>query len=140
MEKKSSRSILKNLILSYGAIIIIYIAAGTFLQVRAVSVVKKQSGTIYENMLNVLSKVVDNEVKNIQTVAVDIAIDPVVTSFIPMGVFNRQEHIFLIMALGVDMMLHFQFRTFPFGAEQLNYAIVDADGVPRRRYREMQKS
>ena len=37
-------------------------------------------------------------------------------------------------------MLHFQFRTFPFGAEQLNYAIVDADGVPRRRYYEMQET
>lgn len=36
------------------------------------------------------------------------------------------------------MMLHFQFRTFPYGAEQLNYAIVDMDGVPRRRYYEMQ--
>jgi beta-galactosidase len=40
-------------------------------------------------------------------------------------------------AHGADMMLHFQFRSFPFGAEQLNYAIVDLDGVPRRRYREM---
>ena len=35
------------------------------------------------------------------------------------------------------MMLHFQFRSFPIGAEQLNYAIVDLDGVPRRRYYEM---
>lgn len=41
-------------------------------------------------------------------------------------------------AHGADMMLHFQFRTFPFGAEQLNYAIVDMDGLPRRRYYEMQ--
>jgi beta-galactosidase len=40
-------------------------------------------------------------------------------------------------AHGAGMMLHFQFRSFPFGAEQLNYAIVDLDGVPRRRYREM---
>ncbi len=43
-------------------------------------------------------------------------------------------------AQGADMMLHFQFRTFPFGAEQLNYAIVDMDGVPRRRYYEMQET
>lgn len=43
-------------------------------------------------------------------------------------------------AHGADMMLHFQFRTFPFGAEQLNYAIVDMDGVPRRRYYEMQET
>lgn len=41
-------------------------------------------------------------------------------------------------AHGASMMLHFQFRTFPIGAEQLNYAIVDMDGVPRRRYKEMQ--
>lgn len=40
-------------------------------------------------------------------------------------------------AQGSDLMLHFQFRTFPSGAEQLNYSIVDMDGVPRRRYREM---
>ena len=43
-------------------------------------------------------------------------------------------------AHGAEMMLHFQFRTFPFGAEQLNYAIVDMDGVPRRRYFEMQET
>lgn len=43
-------------------------------------------------------------------------------------------------AHGSEMMLHFQFRTFPFGAEQLNYAIVDMDGVPRRRYYEMQET
>lgn len=44
------------------------------------------------------------------------------------------------MAHGGELMLHFQFRTYPFGAEQLNYAIVDMDGVPRRRYREMQET
>lgn len=43
-------------------------------------------------------------------------------------------------AHGAQMMLHFQYRTFPFGAEQLNYAIVDMDGVPRRRYYEMQET
>jgi beta-galactosidase len=43
-------------------------------------------------------------------------------------------------AHGGEMMLHFQFRTFPFGAEQLNYAIVDMDGVPRRRYEEMRET
>lgn len=41
-------------------------------------------------------------------------------------------------AHGADMMMHFQFRSFPIGAEQLNYAIVDLDGIPRRRYYEMQ--
>ncbi len=40
-------------------------------------------------------------------------------------------------ANGAEMLLHFQFRSFPFGAEQLNYAIVDTDGIPRRRYAEM---
>lgn len=43
-------------------------------------------------------------------------------------------------AYGAELMLHFQFRSFPVGAEQLNYAIVDLDGIPRRRYREMQET
>lgn len=43
-------------------------------------------------------------------------------------------------ANGADLMLHFQFRSFPFGSEQLNYAIVDTDGVPRRRYYEMKET
>lgn len=43
-------------------------------------------------------------------------------------------------AHGAEMLLHFQFRTFPAGAEQMNYAIVDIDGVPRRRYYEMQET
>ena len=44
------------------------------------------------------------------------------------------------MANGAEMLLHFQFRTFPGGAEQLNYAIVDMDGQPRRRYFEMKET
>lgn len=43
-------------------------------------------------------------------------------------------------AHGAGMLLHFQFRTFPFGAEQLNYSIVDMDGIPRRRYYEMKET
>lgn len=43
-------------------------------------------------------------------------------------------------AYGADMMLHFQYRSFPIGAEQINYAIVDLDGVPRRRYYEMKET
>ncbi len=43
-------------------------------------------------------------------------------------------------AAGADLVAHFQFRTFPFGAEQLNYAIVDADGIPRRQFEEVQKA
>ena len=41
-------------------------------------------------------------------------------------------------AAGAYLVAHFQFSTFPFGAEQLNYAIVDIDGIPRRRFYEMQ--
>ncbi len=40
-------------------------------------------------------------------------------------------------ASGAELLCHFQFKTFPFGAEQLNYAIVDLDGIPGRRYYEM---
>lgn len=40
-------------------------------------------------------------------------------------------------ASGAELVAHFQFRTFTFGAEQLNYAIVDADGIPRRRFFEV---
>ncbi len=43
-------------------------------------------------------------------------------------------------AQGAELILHFQFRSFPVGAEQLNYAIVDMDGIPRRRYYEMQET
>ncbi len=44
------------------------------------------------------------------------------------------------LANGAEMLLHFQFRTFPFGAEQLNYAIVDMDGRAGRRYFEMSET
>ena len=44
------------------------------------------------------------------------------------------------LAHGAQMMLHFQYRSFPIGAEQLNYSIVDMDGVPRRRYYEMKET
>ena len=43
-------------------------------------------------------------------------------------------------ANGADLLLHYQFRSFPAGAEQLNYAIVDLDGIPRRRYYEMKET
>ena len=43
-------------------------------------------------------------------------------------------------AHGAQALLHFQYRTFPYGAEQLNYAIVDMDGIPRRRYYEMKET
>ena len=41
---------------------------------------------------------------------------------------------------GASLLAHFQFKTFPYGAEQLNYAIVDLDGIPRRRYYEAQET
>lgn len=43
-------------------------------------------------------------------------------------------------ANGAGLLLHYQFRSFPAGAEQLNYAIVDLDGIPRRRYYEMKET
>ena len=51
-----------------------------------------------------------------------------------------KQAVFQAFAQGADLMLHFQYRTFPFGGEQLNYAIVDMDGVPRRRYYEMKET
>jgi beta-galactosidase len=47
-----------------------------------------------------------------------------------------QQSVVHAAANGASLVAHFQFRTFPFGAEQLNYAIVDADGIVRRRYHE----
>lgn len=39
-------------------------------------------------------------------------------------------------ASGAQLVTHFQYKTFRFGAEQLNYALLDQDRVPRRRYHE----
>lgn len=66
-------SLLKGLIISYLTVIVIFIGVSTFLQFRATSVVKEQSEAIYENTLNVLSKMIDNEVNTIRSVAVDLA-------------------------------------------------------------------
>ncbi|WP_284646290.1 beta-galactosidase [Paenibacillus silviterrae] len=41
---------------------------------------------------------------------------------------------------GAELVTHFQYIQFPYGAEQLNHSILDADGVPRRRYREVQEA
>jgi Beta-galactosidase len=38
---------------------------------------------------------------------------------------------------GAELVTHFQYLQFPYGAEQLNYSILDADGIPRRRYEEV---
>ncbi len=39
-------------------------------------------------------------------------------------------------ASGAELITHFQFATFPFGAEQLDPAILDIDNKPRRRFYE----
>lgn len=43
-------------------------------------------------------------------------------------------------ARGASTLIHFQYKTFRSGAEQLNYALIDADRVPRRRYFEFQNT
>lgn len=43
-------------------------------------------------------------------------------------------------ASGAELLTHFQFKTFRFGAEQLNYSLLDQDSVPRRKYFEFQKT
>jgi len=40
-------------------------------------------------------------------------------------------------ASGAELITHFQFATFPFGAEQLDGAVLDIDNIPRRRYFEL---
>lgn len=51
-----------------------------------------------------------------------------------------QQSVMHAFASGAELVAHFQFRTFPYGAEQLNYAIVDADGIPRRRFHEVKSA
>ncbi|MDQ1914238.1 beta-galactosidase [Paenibacillus sp. GD4] len=41
---------------------------------------------------------------------------------------------------GAELVTHFQYIQFPYGAEQLNHSILDADGVPRRRYHEVKEA
>lgn len=43
-------------------------------------------------------------------------------------------------ASGAELLAHFQYKLFRSGAEQLNYALLDMDRVPRRRYFEFQKT
>lgn len=43
-------------------------------------------------------------------------------------------------ASGAELVAHFQFRTFLYGAEQLNYAVVDGDGIPRRKFFEVKNA
>ena len=48
----------------------------------------------------------------------------------------KHEAIFAF-ANGAELFTHFQFATFPYGAEQLDGAILDVDNKPRRRYYEL---
>jgi len=41
-------------------------------------------------------------------------------------------------ASGAELLTYFQFRTFRYGAEQLEAAVMDIDGIPRRRFKEFQ--
>lgn len=43
-------------------------------------------------------------------------------------------------ASGAELLTHFQYKQFRSGAEQLNYALLDTDRVPRRRYFDFQNT
>ncbi len=43
-------------------------------------------------------------------------------------------------ASGVELLAHFQYKQFRSGAEQLNYALLDTDRVPRRRFFDFQNT
>lgn len=49
-------------------------------------------------------------------------------------------HVMHAYANGAKLLAHFQYKTFRSGAEQLNYALLDADRVPRRRFKDFQKT
>ena len=51
-----------------------------------------------------------------------------------------EQNVIYAYACGAELLTHFQFKAFRSGAEQLNYAILDADRVPRRRYAEFQNT
>lgn len=44
------------------------------------------------------------------------------------------------MAHGCEGILYFRFKAAPFGMEQYWYGVLDHDGIPRRRYYELQKT
>lgn len=49
-------------------------------------------------------------------------------------------HVMHAFANGASLITHFQYKTFRSGAEQLNYALLDADRVPRRKYFDFQET
>ncbi|MCL2664120.1 MAG: beta-galactosidase [Defluviitaleaceae bacterium] len=54
----------------------------------------------------------------------------------PGALTQTAQHAF---ASGAELLTYFQFRTFRFGAEQLEASVMDIDGIPRRRFKEFQK-
>lgn len=85
-----SKSILRNMLISYGVIILLYIGAWSVMQMKAVSILKEQTEIIYSDLLTVLSGVVDNEILDIKKVSLDIAMDPVNVSLMD---FAGERHI-----------------------------------------------
>lgn len=51
-----------------------------------------------------------------------------------------EQNVVYAYASGAELLTHFQFKAFRSGAEQLNYAVLDADRIPRRRYFEFRKT
>lgn len=51
-----------------------------------------------------------------------------------------EQNVVYSYAAGASMLLHFQYKTFRSGGEQLNYALIDADRIPRRRYQEFKNT
>jgi beta-galactosidase len=53
---------------------------------------------------------------------------------------SLRQNALLAATLGADTVIYFQWKTFRYGAEQLEAAIIDIDGIPRRRFREFQQA
>lgn len=51
-----------------------------------------------------------------------------------------EQSVIYSFASGAELLAHFKYKVFCSGAEQLNYALMDQDRVPRRRYFEFQKT
>ncbi len=51
-----------------------------------------------------------------------------------------EQNVVYAYAAGASMVQHFQFKAFRSGAEQLNYALLDADRVKRRKFYEFQNT
>lgn len=51
-----------------------------------------------------------------------------------------KQEVLHAFASGAELITHFQFSTFPFGAEQLDPAVLGLDGIPGRRYYELKEA